>query len=528
MKNLILFLAFILISTVSILGQNKCLTTAEAKKLIESINSPTDSAEKKEIRQEFLKMVAEREKINAKISANFEQSRDLIIEANQMGERHLARVCEILKETGWLRMKQIQEDGFNAFTFLIMNNKAYQLQRELLPVLVEAGKKGFIGNPLLANLIDNIRIGSNQPQIFGTQATVKNDVIYLYPLLNEEKVDEWREIYNLSPLAAQIRSYENQYGMPLLKLKIPRAVQKSNQKKDDKNSDTALLGIKDEDNEVVSVETKLVSLNIRILTQDPKVVPNLDFTKDDFTILEDGKEQEIAFFSSVDQPFDLVLVLDFSGSTVDKRDLIKKAAQRFIEYARPNDRIAVVAFATRIQMVSELTTDKKALIKGIKDIELNGSSPIWDSVKFSYENIINKQSQGRRNAIVLMTDGDDNSPKTTFADLFEIIRNRDTTIFPVYLFPDYINSDWAKKAMHRHFQSMQMLADETGGQIYQANKIKDLNGIYEQIINDLGKVYSIGYEPQNEVRDGSWRNLTVKIKSHPELTAKTRRGYYAN
>lgn len=524
--SIILALIFMCVS--SVFAQNKCLTEAEAKKIIETISSPTDSSEKKEIRQEFLKMVAEREKINAKISENYEKNRSLIIEANQMGETHLGRVCEILKESGWLRMKQIQEDGFRAFTYLIMNNKSYQMQRELLPVLIEAGKKGFIGNPLLANLIDNIRIGSNLPQIFGTQATVKNDVIYLYPLLNEEKTDEWRAIYNLPPLIEQIRSFENQYAMPLLKLKMPRAVQKANQKKEEKNSDTALLGIKDEDNEVVNVETKLVSLNIRIQSQDPKNIPNLNFSKDDFTILEDGKEQETAFFSSVDQPFDLVLVLDFSGSTVDKRDLIKKAAQRFVEYARPNDRIAIVAFARQIQLISDLTTDKNALIKGIKSIDLNGSSPIWESVRVAYENIIYKQSQGKRNAIVLMTDGDDNSPKTTFADLFEIVRSHDTTLFPVYLVPDSLDSDWARRASHKHFQSMQMLADETGGQIYRADRIKDLNGIYEQIINDLGKVYSIGYEPKNEIRDGGWRNLEVKVKSHPELNAKTRRGYYAN
>jgi VWFA-related protein len=73
-----------------------------------------------------------------------------------------------------------------------------------------------------------------------------------------------------------------------------------------------------------------------------------------------------------------------------------------------------------------------------------------------------------------------------------------------------------------------MLADETGGQMYVAKDIKDLNGIYEQVINDLGTVYSVGYEPKDASRDGGWRNLTVKIETRPNLIAKTRRGYYAN
>ena len=73
-----------------------------------------------------------------------------------------------------------------------------------------------------------------------------------------------------------------------------------------------------------------------------------------------------------------------------------------------------------------------------------------------------------------------------------------------------------------------MLGEESGGQFYKAGDIKDLNGIYEQVINDLGRVFSVGYEPKNEVRDGGWRNLAVKIKTQPDLVAKTRRGYYAN
>jgi len=73
-----------------------------------------------------------------------------------------------------------------------------------------------------------------------------------------------------------------------------------------------------------------------------------------------------------------------------------------------------------------------------------------------------------------------------------------------------------------------MLAEESGGQLYKAKGINDLNGIYEQVVNDLGKVFSIGFEPKNEKRDGSWRDVTVKIKTQPNLVAKTRRGYYAN
>lgn len=528
MKSLVLFSAVFFAFTASVSGQNGCLTDEEAKKAIESIQSPTAVSENKKIRKELLEMREEREKLSTKISENIEKNQKLVPESNQMGERHLFRVCQIIKENGWLTKDALKDDGFGALTFIISNNMAFRLQRELLPVLVEAAKKGYIGNQLLASLVDNIRIGFKQPQIFGTSATIRNNVIYLYPLLNEQKVDEWRKIYNLPPLAVQIREMEGRYLLPLLKMQRLPSPPNLAGKKNDRNSDTTALGISDDENDVLKIDTRLVSLNVRILTQDLKSAGDLKLSKEDFVVSEDGAEQDVVFFSAAEQPFDLVLLLDFSGSTVDKRALIKKAAQRFVDYARPTDRIAVVVFADVISIVSDLTTDKAVLSQKINAVDVNGGSPIWDSLKFTYEKIIKKESAGRRSAIVFMTDGEDFSTQNTFADAMETVRNGDTTIFPVYLDNDRPYNEWVEKSRRKARQSLSMLAEESGGQYYKADDAKDLNGIYEQIINDLGKVYSIGYEPKNEVRDGGWRNLTVKIKTQPNLVTKTRRGYYAN
>jgi Ca-activated chloride channel homolog len=384
------------------------------------------------------------------------------------------------------------DDGYNAFTYLIMNNKAFDLQREFLPVLVEAAKNNQIKRQVIASVVDNIRVGVGLPQIFGTQATIRNEVIYLYPLLNEQKVDEWRKLYDLPKLAFQI------------------------------------LGISTEENEVVKVDTTLVSLNLRILTKDFQIPKETIFTKDDFVVLEDDTEQEVAFFSTTEQPFNLILILDFSASTKQNQGTIKKAAQRFVDYARPNDRIAVIAFANQIKLLSELITDKKRLKKEIDNIDLGGGSPIWDSLKFAYQNIIRKETPEKRNAIVIMTDGQDGSLNTTFADLFETVRNNNTTIFPVYFQPFEDITEYAKKVNRKAYQSLWMLAEESGGQIYKINQFSDLNGVYEQIINELSKVYSLSYEPKNEKRDGSWRKLSVKIKTRTDFVVKTRRGYYAN
>jgi VWFA-related protein len=524
MKNSIAFLVLILVPASLVFGQNQCFTNEEAKKAIESISSKSTGTEKLALGKELIKMRQERGKLSAKVMEKLEKNQDLIRQDYLMGEKQLLRVCQIIKENGWLSREAIGDDGFESLKSIITDNKAFELQRQFLPVLSEVAKQGQIGNPLLATLVDNIRIGSGLPQIFGTQATIRNNIIYLYPLLNEEKVDEWRKLYDLPPLIMQIKVLETKYLLPVLKMQRPSgSAQPNNTAKDE----TKVLGISDSESEVVKVDTRLVNLNVRILTKDLKIPKEVNLTKEDFAIVEDNTEQEIAFFSTVEQPFDLVLLLDFSGSTVAKQDLIKKAAERFVEFARPNDRIAIVVFATETLIASDLTSDKNLLKQKIKDINMNGGSSIWESLKFVYDNILKKESIGRRSAVVLMTDAEDNSKTTSYADAMEIVRSGETTIFTVYLDSRDYGGDYFQKIKQKSQQSLFLLADETGGQLYKANNVKDLNGIYEQIINDLGKVYSLGYEPKNESHDGGWRNLTVNLKTRPDLITKTRKGYYA-
>lgn len=534
MKTAALFITLFFALAAGVAGQSRCLSPEESKKVIDSINASPSVSENKKARREFLEMRETHQKLIEKISADTNKNQNLIPESNQIGIKNLARVCQLLKENGWLTREALLHDGFEAFLFLLTNNKDFQAQQELLPVLVEAAKKNYIGNPLIASFVDSIRVGSKMPQIFGTQAAIRNNVVYLYPILNEEKIDEWRKQYDMPPLAYQIRAFEGRYLMPVVKSHrqpVPPSLQsqkKPDEKTQEKPSDTQLLGISDDDTEAITVETKLVNLNVRVLTPDLKVPDGLKLTKDDFTVTENGTEQEIAFFSNTEQPFDLVLLLDFSGSTVEKRGLIKKAAQRFVELARPVDRVAVIAFATDIKVISELTNDKTALNQKIDDIELNGASPIWDSLRFVYNNTFKEKPAGRRSAIVLMTDAEDNSLNTTFADAMEIARRGDTTIFPIYLGAQRTGNDWSDRFTRKSQQMLYMLAEESGGQFYQAKNAGDLRGIYEQVAGELGQVYSIGYEPKNDVRDGGWRALSVKIKTQPKLVTRTRSGYYAN
>jgi len=298
---------------------------------------------------------------------------------------------------------------------------------------------------------------------------------------------------------------------------------------------TQLGGEEVDPGDVIKTETSLVNLNVSVFNSKSKMFVG-SLTKDDFRVLDNNQEQTVTYFASTDVPFDLVLLIDLSGSTTDKRDLIKKSTLRFIEAARPADRLAIVTFSDTPTVVSPLTLDRAQLAASVPKMEGQGGSHVWDAVKFALDEVVGPKSLERRRAVVLMSDGADGAlarsdlygSTTTFADLLEQVRQTDTLIVPIYLdTEENIGNRFIKEEYENARRTLNLLADESGGTYYRARKLSDLNGVYEQVINDLGKVYSLGYKPTNATRDRSWRWVKVSIANRPDLVARTRPGYYA-
>jgi Ca-activated chloride channel homolog len=255
--------------------------------------------------------------------------------------------------------------------------------------------------------------------------------------------------------------------------------------------------------------------------------------------MEDGHDETISFFASTDVPFDLVLLLDLSGSTTGKRKLIRESTERFILAARPSDRIAIVTFSGVPKVVTPLTNDRAKLLAGAREISGEGWSNIWDALKFSLADVVGPHTLERRSAVVMMTDGVDSSvfepseseanTHVTFADLLETVRETDTLIVPIYLDTesDEPANEFSKRRYVNARKVLATLAEESGGSYYHARKVNDLNGVYQQVINDLGKIYSLGYRSHNDKRDGTWRFVNVQIVNRPDLIAHSRPGYYA-
>jgi VWFA-related protein len=289
-------------------------------------------------------------------------------------------------------------------------------------------------------------------------------------------------------------------------------------------------------NDVITTETNLVNLNVSVFNNKLKMFAG-ELKQEDFRVLEDGQEQTVSYFASIDVPFDLVLLVDLSGSTIDKRDLIKKSTLRFIEAARPNDRIAIVTFHSAPTIVSPLTLDRSQLAASVENMQGQGGSHIWDALKFTLDNVLGPKTLERRRAVVLMSDGADGAlarfgtPRGSmipFANLLEQVRQTDVLVVPIYLdTEDSMGNVFLEGEYDNARRTLQLLAQESGGSYYKAKKLSDLNGVYEQVINDLGKVYSLGYKPTNPTREGDWRNVQISIVNRPDLVTRARPGYYA-
>lgn len=545
-SNILMLLVFITLASTVSFAQNQCLTKAETDKIVQAIENNTKQKRNKRIRRELLKMQNRQIKINEKI---FTQPKpELFRKLKNVTKQNLLRLCEIYKQYGWLGKKAIKSDGLDAALHIIRNNSEYNIVKELFPVIAKATQKGLIPKANLAALIDKVRIRTNGTQVFGTQIKIRDEIGYLYPLENEANVDKWRKLYELPTLSEFIKLIETQYRTVVVKMPQPPTLKIKNTLNVSQSEENKLLGLTVEEDEVLNIESSLVNLNVRVLTKDLFGTRGLELKKEDFLVFENGKEQEISFFSTTDTPFDLILLLDLSGSTIQKQQLIASSASRFIQSVRPKDRVAIVTFTDRSRVISKFTSNKKELYEKVNSIDDYGSSKVWDALDFTYEKLLKPQEESRRTAVIFMTDGVDNTlmqnplrpnsgsfffslrpSKTTFTELLETVRKNDANIFSIYLDTEYQYSGrfTTAKSYRQARRTLKMLSEETGGQFYRAGKIEDLSGIYEKIINDLSEVYSLGYEPKGESPKGTWRELKIKIKGQPNLIVKSKRGYYA-
>ena len=291
----------------------------------------------------------------------------------------------------------------------------------------------------------------------------------------------------------------------------------------------------DED-EVVRVESDLVTLNVSVAHRATgRGLTGL--SAPDFRLFEDGVEQQIEHFESANAPFDLLLLLDLSGSTAKVTGTIRAAARSFVGATRPQDRVAVVAFAADVAVVAPMTSDRRLLLSAIDRMEApKGDTRLYDSLAAAMDYANRAGEPSRRRALILMSDGLDSSLPNVDGEgsalEYEELRSRvqefEGVLYTVWTSTEYeafSPLDIQPETFDLVRDRMEELAEAGGGVFYEVERLEDLSGAYARVVADLGTVYSLSYRPTNKQRDGRWRAIRIRLPAHPDAVARGKRGY---
>jgi Ca-activated chloride channel family protein len=267
---------------------------------------------------------------------------------------------------------------------------------------------------------------------------------------------------------------------------------------------------------------ELVSLNVTV-TDGTRYVTGLE--QDDFEVFEDGAKQAITFFSRVQQPIALAVLLDTSNSMEEKLATAQEAAIGFVRRMRKDDTMEVIDFNSQVRIPQPFTADTAALERAIRQTTVNGSTSLYNAIYVSLRELSKQRAVSaddiRRQAIVVLSDGDDTSSLVEYDEVLNLAKRSETSIYAIGLRqPD---------TGRAHFKEaefvLRQLSQETGGRVFFPTSVAELSKIYEQISEELASQYSIAYSSKNQVRNGAWRRIDVRI-AKPGLTARARRGYY--
>lgn len=288
------------------------------------------------------------------------------------------------------------------------------------------------------------------------------------------------------------------------------------------------------ENDVIRVETDLVTIPVRIIQKDGKPVPGV--RRQEFKVFENGVEQQIAFFSNEDQPFTVALMLDTSYSSVFKLNDIQTAALAFVRQLRPQDKVMIVSFDEKIRVLCEPTNDQKVLRLAVEGAKTASGTSLYSALDL----VINGKFRNitGRKAVVLLTDGvDTTSVLMSQSRISRSIAEVDALIYPLrYDTFDDVQKNRRKDAQILYDENdrpyvaetpkvkgerekdyeaanvfLKSIADQTGGRVQRVSSNTNLGAAFARIADELRKTYILGYYPVSERKPGSRHTVKVRV-----------------
>jgi Ca-activated chloride channel homolog len=272
---------------------------------------------------------------------------------------------------------------------------------------------------------------------------------------------------------------------------------------------------------------ELVSLNITATDGTQKYVT--DLAAEDFNVFEDGVKQDVIFFSRTNLPIALALLLDTSASMETKLTTAQEAAIGFARRLRPQDLAEVIDFDSRVVVLQGFSNSGGELEQAIRKTSAGGSTSLYNAVYIALKDlkkaVVKNTEEIRRQAIVVLSDGEDTSSLLPFEEVLDLAKRSETAIYAIGL----RNAEGPSTSMKGFKEAefvLRQFAQETGGRAFFPNQIADLVNIYGQIADELSSQYTVGYTSKNLRRDGAWRRIVVRI-ARPNVIARTKQGYFA-
>ncbi|HEX4567698.1 MAG TPA: VWA domain-containing protein [Vicinamibacterales bacterium] len=268
---------------------------------------------------------------------------------------------------------------------------------------------------------------------------------------------------------------------------------------------------------------ELVELNVTVTDPAGKYTPGL--AEEDFEVYEDGAKQKLTLFSATQQPISLAILLDTSASMEERMGIAQEAAIGFTRQLHKDDQAEVIDFDSQVRVLSPFTGDGASLEKAIKATTANGSTSLYNAVYIALKDLKKVKAANtaeiRRQAIVLLSDGDDTSSLIEFDQVLDLAKRSETVIYCIGLRQGEI----ARREFKEAEFVLKQLSNETGGRAYFPTDARDLAKIYQSIWDELSTQYTMAYSSGNPKRDGAWRRVQVRLTKQG-LVARTKLGYY--
>ena len=290
-------------------------------------------------------------------------------------------------------------------------------------------------------------------------------------------------------------------------------------------SETTQSG-KDRRASVISTDVDLVLINVTVTDPMGRMVTGLQ--EEHFKLLEDKLGQEIIQFGAEDAPLSLAIVFDASGSMGHKMSKAREAVAQFFRTANPEDEFFLVQFNNRPEIVSEFTRSLEDIQSRLNFVQSKGRTALLDAIYLAL-NKMKEAKEGAKKALLVISDGGDNSSRYTEREIKRLVRESDVQIYAIGIFEPYASRGRTAEEMAGP-GLLTEVTESTGGRQFPVENINELPDIAEKIGIELRNQYVLGYVPSNEARDGKWRRVKVevkKIRGMPQLRPYFRNGYYA-